>query len=116
MSQTQGEECPRDARMPGHRQIDLNASTIIHGRGTLEANRWALKLITDSAASRAAFRARLQTPRAAPYRWRPTGTLPRMRPRDRKSTSELQSLAYLVCRLLLEKKKKQHSMAHYFLK
>src|SRR5205823_13446032 len=26
--------------------------------------------------------------------------------RDRKSTSELQSLAYLVCRLLLEKKKK----------
>src|SRR2546425_13182808 len=26
---------------------------------------------------------------------------------DRKSTSELQSLAYLVCRLLLEKKKKK---------
>src|SRR3989441_1181475 len=29
------------------------------------------------------------------------------RMRDRKSTSELQSLAYLVCRLLLEKKKKK---------
>src|SRR2546425_7264106 len=27
---------------------------------------------------------------------------------DRKSTSELQSLAYLVCRLLLEKKKKNN--------
>src|SRR5205823_10991450 len=27
---------------------------------------------------------------------------------DRKHTSELQSLAYLVCRLLLEKKKKAH--------
>src|SRR2546425_9779259 len=29
------------------------------------------------------------------------------RRRDRKSTRELQSLAYLVCRLLLEKKKKK---------
>src|SRR5437762_9011791 len=29
------------------------------------------------------------------------------RPKDRKSTSELQSPMYLVCRLLLEKKKKK---------
>src|SRR5687767_15202688 len=39
----------------------------------------------------------------APYRWRPyTGAAPR----SEEHTSELQSLAYLVCRLLLEKKKK----------
>src|SRR2546425_9500275 len=31
----------------------------------------------------------------------------RRRPRSEEHTSELQSLAYLVCRLLLEKKKKQ---------
>src|SRR2546425_1712959 len=35
-------------------------------------------------------------------------------PRSEEHTSELQSLAYLVCRLLLEKKKKQkaHIMLH----
>src|SRR3989441_6714669 len=33
------------------------------------------------------------------------GTLPR----SEEHTSELQSLAYLVCRLLLEKKKKEHA-------
>src|SRR2546423_9688137 len=31
--------------------------------------------------------------------------------RSEEHTSELQSLAYLVCRLLLEKKKKQHTLA-----
>src|SRR5205823_14556751 len=31
------------------------------------------------------------------------------RPRSEEHTSELQSLAYLVCRLLLEKKKKQRT-------
>src|SRR2546423_5348651 len=31
------------------------------------------------------------------------------RSRSEEHTSELQSLAYLVCRLLLEKKKKQHN-------
>src|SRR2546425_9668830 len=31
----------------------------------------------------------------------------RRRPRSEEHTSELQSLAYLVCRLLLEKKKKE---------
>src|SRR2546425_9329709 len=33
--------------------------------------------------------------------------LGRVRPRSEEHTSELQSLAYLVCRLLLEKKKKE---------
>src|SRR3989441_10926591 len=32
--------------------------------------------------------------------------------RSEEHTSELQSLAYLVCRLLLEKKKKKHTNAH----
>src|SRR2546423_3762855 len=33
-------------------------------------------------------------------------------PRSEEHTSELQSLAYLVCRLLLEKKKKKHNGPH----
>src|SRR2546425_2354455 len=32
--------------------------------------------------------------------------------RSEEHTSELQSLAYLVCRLLLEKKKKKHTQQH----
>src|SRR2546425_8461852 len=32
--------------------------------------------------------------------------------RSEEHTSELQSLAYLVCRLLLEKKKKKHAKRH----
>src|SRR2546423_8511486 len=35
------------------------------------------------------------------------------RARSEEHTSELQSLAYLVCRLLLEKKKKLDSYTHY---
>src|SRR2546425_5360780 len=34
---------------------------------------------------------------------------PELRPRSEEHTSELQSLAYLVCRLLLEKKKKHNN-------
>src|SRR2546425_2097857 len=41
-------------------------------------------------------------PGAAPVR-------PEDRPRSEEHTSELQSLAYLVCRLLLEKKKKKRN-------
>src|SRR2546425_9171010 len=33
-------------------------------------------------------------------------------PRSEEHTSELQSLAYLVCRLLLEKKKKKRTPSH----
>src|SRR2546425_8289514 len=35
-------------------------------------------------------------------------------PRSEEHTSELQSLAYLVCRLLLEKKKKKQNELHVF--
>src|SRR6478609_11344493 len=52
------------------------------------------------------------------FRPRPLGLRPRclagrrpdlaQRPRSEEHTSELQSLAYLVCRLLLEKKKKPY--------
>src|SRR2546423_7655840 len=49
------------------------------------------------------------TPRAPrPDRSRPS-TGPNL-PRSEEHTSELQSLAYLVCRLLLEKKKKDSSI------
>src|SRR2546425_7462084 len=34
-------------------------------------------------------------------------------PRSEEHTSELQSLAYLVCRLLLEKKKKNNTKRHH---
>src|SRR2546425_4677259 len=34
------------------------------------------------------------------------------RPRSEEHTSELQSLAYLVCRLLLEKKKNNNTITH----
>src|SRR5258707_12565196 len=46
---------------------------------------------------------------AAPFR--PSTGLPRPArcPRSEEHTSELQSRQYLVCRLLLEKKKKQHN-------
>src|SRR3989441_7971112 len=42
---------------------------------------------------------------------RPEGA--RLRPRSEEHTSELQSLAYLVCRLLLEKKKKNNHILYY---
>src|SRR2546425_9644735 len=38
-----------------------------------------------------------------------TVNLPQKQPRSEEHTSELQSLAYLVCRLLLEKKKQVHT-------
>src|SRR2546425_3805110 len=41
--------------------------------------------------------------------WSPTSPAPRSR--SEEHTSELQSLAYLVCRLLLEKKKKKRKSA-----
>src|SRR2546425_6233334 len=47
-------------------------------------------------------------PRSGPNKsWKPSSPAPSLspRPRSEEHTSELQSLAYLVCRLLLEKKK-----------
>src|SRR5437899_5540485 len=40
--------------------------------------------------------------------WSPTSRKPAGSPRSEEHTSELQSLRHLVCRLLLEKKKKRH--------
>src|SRR2546425_9569579 len=45
-------------------------------------------------------------------RWERRQSLSR-NPRSEEHTSELQSLAYLVCRLLLEKKKQLTSEEHY---
>src|SRR2546425_8860025 len=60
-------------------------------------------------AGRRAFRifrcARFATPSAR----RRLGSTPCRRSRSEEHTSELQSLAYLVCRLLLEKKKNKQS-------
>src|SRR2546425_2135073 len=50
--------------------------------------------------------ARLPLPAPQPAR-RPRAERPPRPARSEEHTSELQSLAYLVCRLLLEKKKKQ---------
>src|SRR2546425_3223024 len=66
-----------------------------------------------SVASRRSRRPRKRTARAAST-WGSTGCSTRRRAsprvdgwRSEEHTSELQSLAYLVCRLLLEKKKKE---------
>src|SRR2546425_6398980 len=61
-----------------------------HGRGREVHIRWHLHEDRQAAVQR--------RPRA-----------PRDLPRSEEHTSELQSLAYLVCRLLLEKKKQQTS-------
>src|SRR2546425_8900631 len=59
---------------------------------------------------RRSLRAALAAARRAPRLQRP----PLSRRRSEEHTSELQSLAYLVCRLLLEKKKKimKHDVGH----
>src|SRR6266550_9636926 len=43
---------------------------------------------------------------------RGSGTAPKLGSRSEEHTSELQSRLHLVCRLLLEKKKKQHRITH----
>src|SRR5229473_1955848 len=52
------------------------------------------------------FRSGSGSPRRRSPPCGPSGDGPRRAPRSEEHTSELQSLAYLVCRLLLEKKKK----------
>src|SRR2546425_1472903 len=51
--------------------------------------------------------ARRPAPGGTPGSRSPAARSPRSRGRSEEHTSELQSLAYLVCRLLLEKKKKE---------
>src|SRR2546425_8746439 len=69
------------------------------------------------------FRSRLLTP-TRPRRCHSTGRTGLARavrtgchpsPRSEEHTSELQSLAYLVCRLLLEKKKEEQNKAKTYL-
>src|ERR1041384_7441894 len=47
------------------------------------------------------------------WRFSPPRSEPAPEPRSEEHTSELQSLAYLVCRLLLEKQKKNKSYNYY---
>src|SRR2546425_7469739 len=53
-----------------------------------------------------------RTPPPAPARHAPSGPRASRPSRSEEHTSELQSLAYLVCRLLLEKKKKKKKLKH----
>src|SRR6266545_1165733 len=53
------------------------------------------------------FRSTIPTPGAAPSR-AGAPSIPATATRSEEHTSELQSLAYLVCRLLLEKKNRRH--------
>src|SRR2546425_1333483 len=46
--------------------------------------------------------------------WLPPAPTPSPPPRSEEHTSELQSLAYLVCRLLLEKKKRKNDRCSRF--
>src|SRR5437660_5367334 len=62
------------------------------------ARRVAGTAYDDSSTARARSRSDLQAPRSAPA----------VRMRSEEHTSELQSRGHLVCRLLLEKKKKKH--------
>src|SRR5205823_14100903 len=68
----------------------------------------------DGHADRAEIHPRRRVREAQRHRRQPRGGQPELRsapdravPRSEEHTSELQSLAYLVCRLLLEKKKKK---------
>src|SRR5687767_15690737 len=54
------------------------------------------------------FRSRLRSLGQDDQLLGPRVEIPLEEPRSEEHTSELQSLAYLVCRLLLEKKKTQH--------
>src|SRR2546425_7781941 len=63
---------------------------------------------TARAAVRPAARDRVRAARAALPAGRPSRRSRDSWCRSEEHTSELQSLAYLVCRLLLEKKKKNH--------
>src|SRR5437868_9135771 len=77
---------------------------------TLFRSRWAAATSRAPAPSRAAPRAR--SPRRAASPASAAHGLPPSRRRSEEHTSELQSRFDLVCRLLLEKKKKQKILIH----
>src|SRR2546425_8932371 len=105
----------------------MNAAACSCRTGTKRIDEWASASLTSSVSSpgtpntyRTPSRSRQRTNSSAPVIARPPGVplgqggLYRgfavgPRPRSEEHTSELQSLAYLVCRLLLEKKKKKSS-------
>src|SRR5947199_587983 len=60
------------------------------------------------ASSASSARSWRRTTSARPGRSTPSPSRSRSRTRSEEHTSELQSLRHLVCRLLLEKKKKKH--------
>src|SRR5712675_660192 len=64
----------------------------------------------------AAWRRRRRRPGPAWWRRRRAATPRRARPRSEEHTSELQSRLHLVCRLLLEKKKKKIRTYKYYKK
>src|SRR2546425_4228270 len=66
---------------------------------------------TETPSSRPATDTSPSPPPAAPSRGVEPAAPPRLGRRSEEHTSELQSLAYLVCRLLLEKKKKKRPTA-----
>src|SRR3712207_7485492 len=70
---------------------------------TLFRSRWPSSTASPTASERRSARAPSSPPPAGT--WRPAC---RLRARSEEHTSELQSRQYLVCRLLLEKKKKNN--------
>src|SRR2546425_5363866 len=62
----------------------------------------------------AARPARVESREDPPHRRRPSEVPSTVGRRSEEHTSELQSLAYLVCRLLLEKKKKKKRTTSHF--
>src|SRR3989441_2658812 len=71
----------------------------------------ALK-VGDKGGALAAYRGALELDPGYVQVWVDLGRLHEERERSEEHTSELQSLAYLVCRLLLEKKKEYRSCHH----
>src|SRR5256885_8447481 len=63
-------------------------------------------------AGRSSRRSRTETPRRSRRRFEQVGRGP---PRSEEHTSELQSPCNLVCRLLLEKKKKKYILTFYYI-
>src|SRR5205823_10169229 len=89
---------------PTRRSSDLPRT---RARDAARAGEWRARRAPSPCPTRpAAARSSRSAPRAE-WRWTPPRCAASRRRRSEEHTSELQSLAYLVCRLLLEKKKKK---------
>src|SRR5205823_13211920 len=91
---------------PTRRSSDLALHTVAEERAALDA----VGQLARAAPSRSGPRRRLYRSNRRGYATPLRSSLP---PRSEEHTSELQSLAYLVCRLLLEKKKKKTTQLIY---